>query len=98
MPVESLQQDKRDAAARLAQATAKLSTDQLHEVADFAAFLAEGRKPAASREKPSVSASEGPRRFDTSKLYGALSHLKGQYASGVELQHAIMREDWGQVD
>ena len=97
MPVESLQQDKRDAAARLTQATAKLSTDQLHEVADFAEFLVERAAPAPVEES-SHTEQPIPRKMDLDKLRGSLAHLKDQYKSGVELQHAIMREDWGNVD
>ena len=95
-----------DAATRLAQATAKLTEDQRREVADFAEFLAGRRQPSPAVEDSSPTVVEDssqaeqrePRRFDTSKLYGKLAHLKDQYASGVELQHAIVREDWGQLD
>lgn len=89
----------RDAASRLAQATPKLTEQQRHEVADFAEFLAERSAPTAApvQEQPHAE-HPGPRKMDLEKLRGSLAHLKDQYKSGVELQHAIMREDWGNVD
>ena len=67
---------------RLAAAIREMSPEALAELEDFAEFLQQ-RKPRTLT---------GPARRLRMDWAGALSHLKDQYASGVELQHAIVDE------
>jgi len=66
---------------RLAAAIREMSPEALAELEDFAEFLQQ-RKP-----KPAE-----PPRYLSLSWAGSLSHLKDQYASGVELAHDINRQ------
>ncbi len=66
---------------RLAEAIREMSPEALAQLEDFAVFLKEHKpKPA---EKP---------RYLSLSWAGSLSHLKDQYASGVDLAHDINRQ------
>lgn len=97
MASPSAQHETSDAATRLAQAASKLTEDQRREVADFAEFLVD--RPTHPPASQAAQANQTkPRKMNLEELRGSLAHLKDQYKSGVELQHAIVREDWDQVD
>jgi hypothetical protein len=68
--------------AKLAQAIREMSPEALRELEDFAEFL--------SKQKPRQHTTD--RRLSLNWA-GGLSDLKDQYASGVELAHAI-RDEW----
>ncbi|HEV7298206.1 MAG TPA: DUF2281 domain-containing protein [Tepidisphaeraceae bacterium] len=69
---------------RLEQAINGMSPDAIRELEDFAEFL-QSRRPNPEQAVPD-------RRLSLSWA-GGLAHLRDQYASGVELAHAI-RDEW----
>lgn len=73
----------------LIQIADRLTAEQLREVRNYAMFLAERGGPR--QEAPSN------RHVTTEGWAGALSDLKAQYKSGVDLQHDIVKQ-WGDRD
>lgn len=76
---------------RLIEIVDRLSPELQREVLDFAGYL------ATRQEKGKRNDLGKPARITGEGWYGALSHLKDRYRSGVELQHETLKE-WEKFD